>query len=57
MSEKTRHGGARPGAGRKPDPVPKVNVQVRLTEEQRDKLKRLGWSKWLAERLDNIRIN
>ena len=53
--KKSSHGGARQGSGRKPDPIPKIYVQIRLTVEQWDKLKRLGGSKWVAERLDNIR--
>lgn len=53
---KNRHGGLRTGAGRKPDLIPKIYVQLRLTIEQRDKLKRLGGSKWVAERLDNIHV-
>lgn len=45
-------GGARPGAGRKPDQEQKIYVRIRLTPEQRKKLKQLGGSKWIGERID-----
>ena len=40
-------GGAMPGAGRKPDPVPTMAVEFRLTRPQRDMAKALGGSPWL----------
>lgn len=40
-------GGAMPGAGRKPDPVPTMAVELRLTVDQRKMLKALGGSPWL----------
>lgn len=47
--ETKKNGGRRPGAGRKPDAVPKSYVQVRLTDEERAILKALGGSKWLQQ--------
>lgn len=44
-------GGARPNAGRKPG-VEKRTVQIRLTAEQHEKLKKLGGSKWIAEQIE-----
>ena len=40
-------GGAMPGAGRKPDQVPTMAVEFRLTQPQRDMAKARGGSPWL----------
>lgn len=40
-------GGAMPGAGRKPDPVPTKEYAMRLTENQHGIFKALGGSPWL----------
>lgn len=45
-------GGSRPNAGRKPDYECKKTVQIRLTAEQHEKLKKLGGSKWIAEQIE-----
>lgn len=52
MTEKT-WGGKRAGAGRKTSNT--KNVWVRLTDEQHDKLRTLGGSAWLQNRLDDVR--
>ena len=49
MTEKT-WGGKRAGAGRKTSNT--KNVWVRLTDKQHDKLKKLGGSAWLQNKLD-----
>lgn len=57
MSEKSKRGGAREGAGRKPTPEAdalKVG-SIRLTLAQSDKLARLGGVAWLRERIDKAR--
>ena len=58
MAEEKRitraHGGARPGAGRKPDQEKKIAVEVRLTEKERDLLRALGGSAWLRQELKRI---
>lgn len=41
------NGGARPGAGRRFDPVPTERVEVRLTKLQREKFKLLDGGAWL----------
>lgn len=45
------HGGRRDGAGRPRLKAPTVRVLVSLTEEERDKFKTLGGSKWLKKLL------
>lgn len=52
MTEKT-WGGKREGAGRKTSNT--KNVWVRLTDEQHDKLRTLGGSAWLQNKLDDVR--
>lgn len=54
--EKSKRGGAREGAGRpegstKPDK--KKSITVRLTPEQREKLKALGGAKWIRKIIDD----
>lgn len=52
MTEVTKnHGGARPGAGRKPDVNPKIYVKVRMTPEDKEIFAALGGSKWLHNTL------
>lgn len=53
-----QHGGARPGAGRKPlAPGEQTTIYtVRLTEAQRTKLEALGGGAWLRERIDRARL-
>jgi|JI6StandDraft_1071083.scaffolds.fasta_scaffold267285_2 hypothetical protein len=48
---KQAHGGTRAGAGRK-SVDPTVPVTIRLTQEQREVLKRRGVAKWLRPLLD-----
>lgn len=52
---KAKHGGAGRGQGRKPlapgeDTVP---VTIRMTGEQKEKLKRLGGAQWVRTRIDD----
>lgn len=50
MSE--RHwGGARPNAGRKPLVEHSTRVLITLPQSLREKLRRLGGSKWVIEKL------
>lgn len=53
MTEKKKscRGGVRPGAGRKPDQVPRKYFQVRMSEEERKIFKSLGGSRWLQATL------
>lgn len=51
---KAKHGGAGRGQGRKPlapgeDTVP---VTIRMTNDQKEKLKRLGGAPWVRARID-----
>lgn len=57
MRTKSGHGGARTGAGRKPlNPgEPLKPVAVRLTGAQREKLKRLGGSPWVRNKIDQAK--
>lgn len=50
-------GGARPGSGRKPlaEGVTTVPVMIKMTEPQRDKLKRLGGAPWVREKIDRAK--
>lgn len=52
--QKKQHGGARPGSGRRPiaEDSPTVGVLVRMSAEQRAKLKALGGSSWVRRRID-----
>lgn len=53
-----QHGGARPGAGRKPlaEGQETQIVSVRLTSAQREKLDALGGAAWIRERIDRARL-
>lgn len=55
MTEKSRRGGARPGGGRKPlgPGEQTVSFPVKMTETQRDKLKRLGGAPWVRRKIDD----
>mgnify|MGYP000876471207 CR=1 FL=1 len=58
-TRKNKHGGAREGAGRpegsvKPDK--KESITVRLTPEQREKLKVLGGAKWIRQKIDEASV-
>lgn len=46
------NGGARPGAGRPPAPNPVVPVNIRMTRDQREKLRKLGGAKWIREQIN-----
>ena len=55
MEKKSNRGGARKGAGRKP--IVKgggVHAYITLTTEQKERLKALGGSRWVAMMLDCI---
>ena len=54
MTTNTR-GGARKGAGRKPAGT--RYVHVRLSPDQHKLFGRLGGSKWIQEKLENIMTN
>ncbi|MDR6523072.1 hypothetical protein J2789_005762 [Variovorax paradoxus] len=47
-------GGVRPGQGRKPliGDKPLVGVTLKMSEDQRTKLQRLGGAKWVREKID-----
>jgi hypothetical protein len=48
-----KRGGAGRGQGRKPlVKGPAVSFQVRVSQEQRDKLLRLGGGKWVRKKID-----
>ena len=54
MDKKT-HGGAREGAGRPEGSIKlekKESITIRLTPEQREKLKALGGAKWIRQKID-----
>lgn len=51
----TTHGGARKGSGRKPKGTKLVGI--RLTPEKHRLLNRLGGSKWIDQKLENIMAN
>lgn len=57
MDTKKSLGGARPGSGRKPlaEGVATVPVMIKMTEPQRDKLKRLGGAPWVREKIDKAK--
>lgn len=48
---KKNWGGSRPNAGRKSMPE-KRRYEIRLTISQIEKLKKLGGSKWVAQKID-----
>lgn len=50
-------GGAREGSGRKPKETSDAMqpVTIKMTEPQRDKLKRLGGAPWVRERIDKAK--
>jgi len=56
-TEKTKHGGAGRGQGRKPlDPAnPTVPVSIKMTIPQREKLQRLGGPQWVRDRIDKAK--
>ncbi|MNK59165.1 hypothetical protein D3C87_782650 [compost metagenome] len=57
MMQEKAHGGKRPGSGRKPlqEGVPTIPTMIRLTEPQRDKLKRLGGATWVRDKIDKAK--
>jgi len=50
-------GGSRPGSGRKPlqGGALGVPVMIKMTQAQKDKLKRLGGPAWVRERIDRAK--
>ena len=54
---KRGRGGAREGAGRKPDSIKRSYVKVRLSVDEHAKLMKLGGSKWLVEHLAKAEVN
>lgn len=59
MSEekKENRGGARPGSGRKllVGDKPLIGVTLKMSEEQRAKLARLGGAPWVRDRIDKAK--
>jgi hypothetical protein len=56
--KKSNWGGARPGNGRKPKVAgaPATSpVTIKLSEEQKAKLQRLGGAPWVRERIDKAK--
>ena len=53
----SKRGGDGRGQGRKPvaEGQPTVTVSLRMTEGQRDKLKRLGGAKWVRQRINKAK--
>ncbi|MGI4778015.1 MAG: hypothetical protein ACRYGA_07830 [Janthinobacterium lividum] len=59
MESKKQMGGARPGAGRKPQVAgaPAIaSVTIKLSLEQKDKLRELGGAQWVRDALDNFKM-
>lgn len=60
MNERTPsgRGGARPGSGRKPKEVSEamLPVSIKMTEEQKDKLAKLGGAPWVRDRIDKAKL-
>lgn len=55
-SKKPTHGGAGRGQGRKPlEGVAMVGVSIKVTPQQRDKLRRIGGAAWVRERIDEAK--
>ena len=54
---KRTHGGARDGSGRKPiEPdSDTVSFPVKMSANQRDKLKRLGGAPWVRDKIDKAK--
>lgn len=55
MDTKKPHGGAREGAGRKPQVAgapATTTVSIKLSDFQKDKLQRLGGAPWVREKID-----
>ncbi len=50
MEKIERRGGKRTGSGRKK--IGEKEVKIRLSEEQHQKLKRLGGSKWVIKKIN-----
>ncbi|MDP9892581.1 hypothetical protein J2W32_000975 [Variovorax boronicumulans] len=50
-------GGVRPGQGRKPlvGDKPLIGVTLKMSEEQRAKLQRLGGAQWVRDRIDKAK--
>lgn len=55
--QKPTHGGAGRGQGRKPlkSGTETVPVTIKMTDEQRQKLSRLGGAQWVRARIDKAR--
>jgi hypothetical protein len=56
MTEDSKRGGARPGAGRKPEgDEPMVPLTIKVLPAQRDKLRRLGGAPWMRKKIDQAK--
>ncbi|WP_371435417.1 hypothetical protein [Polaromonas sp.] len=58
MDKEKQVGGSRPGSGRKPQVVgaPATEpVTIKLSEDQKIKLRRLGGAPWVRERIDKAK--
>ncbi|RYE41616.1 MAG: hypothetical protein EOP24_36185 [Hyphomicrobiales bacterium] len=57
--KKTSWGGARPGGGRKPQVAGApavVPVTIKLSGEQKEKLRLLGGAQWVRDTLDSVKL-
>jgi hypothetical protein len=58
MESKKKLGGARPGAGRKPQVAgapATAPVTIKLSDAQKEKLARLGGAPWIREHIDKAK--
>ncbi|MDQ0608007.1 hypothetical protein QFZ83_002178 [Variovorax sp. W1I1] len=59
MNTETKHGGARPGGGRKPRVAgaPATSpVTIKLSEAQKEKLQILGGAPWVREKIEKAKL-
>lgn len=59
MEAKKQVGGARPGAGKKPQVAgapATMPVTIKLSEAQKEKLQVLGGAPWVRERIDKAKL-
>jgi hypothetical protein len=59
MEQKKTMGGARPGAGRRPQiaGAPATSpVTIKLSEDQKAKLQQLGGAPWVRDKIDKAKV-
>ncbi len=56
--QKSTHGGARPGGGRKPVVAGEQlsPVSIKMSKAQREKLQQLGGAPWVRDRIDKAKL-